>query len=97
MSRRLWRCRNPGCPVLHREALGRLTSDGGLVLAPAVAAFRCYLDSGRAQVVCPACATERDFHGAALFASPRRTCHGRPSRAGDGCTACESCASARAE
>ena len=67
MSRSLWRCRNRGCPVPHGARLGRLTVDGGLVLDPAVVAFRCYLDTRRAVVDCPACGAEREFRGGAVF------------------------------
>lgn len=63
MSRSLWRCRNPGCPVPHGAVLGRVTAEGGLVLDPAVRAFAVYLDTRRAAVVCPACKTRRDFRG----------------------------------
>ncbi len=66
MSRRFFRCRNPGCPVSHGAVLGRLTGDGGLVLDPAVDAFRCFLDTRRAIVICPACGTNREFRGGAV-------------------------------
>ena len=66
MSRREWRCRNPDCPVPHGAVLGRLTSDGGLVLDPAIRAFRCFLDTRRAAVACPHCEAEREFRGTAL-------------------------------
>ena len=69
MSRREWRCRNPGCPVRHGAVLGRLTADGGLVLDPAVQTFRCYLDTRRAVVACPACGAAREFRGGALFSA----------------------------
>ncbi len=68
MSRQDWRCRNPACPVPHGAALGRLTADGGLVLDPAVRAFRCYLDTRRAVVACPACGAWKEFRGAAVLA-----------------------------
>ena len=67
MSRSLWRCRNRTCPVTHGAVLGRLTADGGLVLDPAVASFRCYFDTRRAVVACPACGAEREFRGGAVF------------------------------
>lgn len=70
MSRREWRCRNQACPVPHGAVLGRLTADGGLVLDLAVTVFRCYLDTRRAVVACPACGVEREFRGRA-FVSPR--------------------------
>lgn len=64
MGRSLWRCRNPGCPEPHGAVLGRLTGDGtGLALDPAVARFAVHLDSGRAEVRCPACGAARDFRG----------------------------------
>lgn len=67
MSRSLWRCRNRACPVPHGRVLGKLTADGGLVLEPAVTSVRCYVDTRRAVVGCPACGTERAFRGSALF------------------------------
>ncbi len=66
MSRSLWRCRNPDCPVSHGAVLGRLTADGGLVLDPEVTAFRAYLDTRRALVACPACGMMREFRGGAV-------------------------------
>ncbi len=67
MSRRQWRCRHPSCPVPHGALLGRLTADGGLVLDPAVTSCRCYFDTRRAVVRCPACGAERAFRGSAIF------------------------------
>jgi hypothetical protein len=67
MSRSLWRCRNPGCPVPHGAVLGRVTVDGGLVLDPAVRSFAVYLDTGRVEVVCPACETKREFRGTSVL------------------------------
>lgn len=69
MSRSLWRCRNPSCPAPHGSVLGRVTTDGGLVLNPAVRAFAAYFDTGRIEVVCPACGTMRAFRGHVLFSS----------------------------
>jgi hypothetical protein len=66
MSRSLWRCRNAACPVRGGAVLGRVTSDAGLMLDPAVQAFAVYLDTRRAVVVCPACGTRREFRGASL-------------------------------
>jgi hypothetical protein len=66
MSRVWWRCRNPGCGVPHGAILGRVTIDGGLVLAPAVVTFAAYLDTRRVTVVCPACGTTREFRGSAM-------------------------------
>ncbi|MDP9355715.1 MAG: hypothetical protein M3R02_10635, partial [Chloroflexota bacterium] len=68
MSRSLWRCRNPDCPVSHGAVLGRVTADSGLVLDPAVGSFRVYLDTRRAVVICPACAVAREFRGSAVVA-----------------------------
>ena len=67
MSRSLWRCRNQACPVPHGAVLGRLTADGGLVLAPTVTEFRVFLDTRRAVVACPACGAAREFRGGAMF------------------------------
>ena len=72
MSRRFWRCRNPGCPTAHGTLLGRLAADGGLVLDPAVEDFRAYLDTGRAVVACPACGVFREFRGGAVFSGRSR-------------------------
>lgn len=66
MSRSLWRCRNPDCPVAHGAVLGRVTADCGLVLEPAVRSFAAYLDTGRVEVECPACGARREFRGTAL-------------------------------
>ena len=68
MSRSLWRCRNPSCPVQHGAVLGQLTADGGLVIDPTVTHFRAYLDTRRAVVSCPACGAERGFRGGAVHA-----------------------------
>ena len=69
MSRSLWRCRSRACPVPHGAVLGRLTADGGMVLDPAVAEFRAFLDTRRAVVACPACGATREFRGCAIIAS----------------------------
>lgn len=71
MSRSLWRCRSRACPAPHGAVLGRLTADGGLVLDPTVRTFRCYLDTRRAAVACPACGAEREFRGAAILSTGR--------------------------
>ena len=73
MSRHEWRCRNRWCPAPHGAVLGRLTGDGGLVLDPAVAEFRCFLDTRRAVVVCPGCGVEREFRGGAILTIHQRT------------------------
>lgn len=69
MSRSLWRCRNPECSAPHGALLGRVTSDGGPVLAPAVITFAAYLDTRRVTVACPACGTTREFRGSAVVSS----------------------------
>jgi len=66
VSRVWWRCRNPGCTTPHGAILGRVTTDGGLVLAPAVVTFAAYLDSRRVVVACPACGITREFRGSAV-------------------------------
>jgi hypothetical protein len=70
MSRSLWRCRNPECSAPHGALLGRVTSDGGLVLDPAVITFAAYLDTRRVVVACPVCGSEREFRGSAIFSMP---------------------------
>jgi hypothetical protein len=72
MSRRLWRCRNPACSVPHGAVLGRVTSDGGLVLDPGVTNFRAYLDTRRMVVVCPSCGVAREFRGGAVISAQDR-------------------------
>jgi hypothetical protein len=67
VSRSLWRCRNPGCSESHGAVLGRVTSGGGLILDPRVHEFRCFLDTRRAVVVCPACGMLREFRGSGMF------------------------------
>ncbi len=62
MSRRLWRCRNPACGAV----LGRLTAEGGLVLAPDVHSVQAYFDTGKAGIVCPGCGWARAFRGRAV-------------------------------
>ena len=66
MSRRFLRCRNFACPVPHGAVLGRLTSDGGLSLDPAVTAIRVYLDTRRVVVDCPACGGGREWRGGSV-------------------------------
>ncbi len=68
MSRRDWRCRNASCPSLGGYVLGRITSDAGLVLSRRVRITRAYLDTHRALILCPACATERLFTGKVVIA-----------------------------
>ncbi len=77
MSRSLWRCRNSDCPVSHGAVLGRVTAEGGLVLDPAVTAFRAYLDTRRALVACPVCGTMREFRGGAVLTNLARNSGGR--------------------
>ena len=69
MSRSWWRCRNRDCPALHGAVLGRVTVDGGLVLDRTVVVFRCFLDTRRAVIVCPACRAEREFRGGGVFSA----------------------------
>lgn len=66
MSRSWWRCRNSGCPTRGGAILGRVTTEGGLVLDPAVQTFAVYLDTGRIEIACPACGTRREFRGRVL-------------------------------
>lgn len=66
MSRSFWRCRNPACPVQGGAVLGRVTTDDGLVLDPAVRTFVVYLDTRRAMVTCPTCGMAREFRGTSL-------------------------------
>ena len=70
MSRTLWRCRNRDCPAPHWAVLGRVTSEGGLVLDPTVEAYTVYIDTRRAVVRCPACREEREFRGRAVHSPP---------------------------
>lgn len=63
MSRSLVRCRNSACPVPRGAVLGRVTSEGGLVLDTGVRRFAVYLDTQRAVIHCPACGTPRGFRG----------------------------------
>lgn len=67
MSRSLWRCRNPLCPVPHGAVLGRVTKEGGLVLASPSVRFQVLLDSRRVVVQCPDCSQSREFRGVAVF------------------------------
>jgi hypothetical protein len=67
MSRSLWRCRNPQCPVPHGMVLGRVTTTGGLSLVPAVGTLRCFLDTRKAMVTCPQCGAVREFRGNAVW------------------------------
>lgn len=67
MSHRRWHCRNRACPAPHGAVLGRVTDDGSLVLDSATSDFKIYMDTRRVHVVCPACGTEREFRGAAVF------------------------------
>lgn len=66
MSRSWWRCRNRDCSVPHGAVLGRVTGEGGLVLDPEVRAFAAYLDTGRIEVLCPACGRTREFRGTSV-------------------------------
>lgn len=77
MSRSLWRCRNPQCPVPHGAVLGRVTSDRGLVLDGSVETYNIYMDTQHATILCPQCTHLRVFRGTAVF-SARRTQTSRP-------------------
>jgi hypothetical protein len=79
VSRSLWRCRNPACPVPHGAVLGQVTEGKlGLVLDPAVRRFRAYLDTRKTEVVCHECGTTRTFRGSAVF-SEREPRDARPA------------------
>ncbi len=69
MGRRLLRCPNPRCSDPHGTVLGRLTSDGGIVIHCRVTVFRCLLDARRAELRCPDCGATREFRGTAVFSS----------------------------
>jgi hypothetical protein len=69
VSRHDYRCRNRACLVPHGAPLGRLTSDGGLVLEPTVTGFRAYLDTRKVILICPACGATREFRGNAVISS----------------------------
>ena len=71
MSRHDWRCRNPRCLEPHGAVLGRVSSEGGLVLDPGVERFACYMDTKRATVWCPACGAAREFRGKAVRTSAK--------------------------
>ncbi len=71
MSRRFFRCRNPSCPTPHGAVLGQLTSEGGLILVTEVAFLRCFLDTRRTMIGCPACRQEREFRGVFVALHPR--------------------------
>jgi hypothetical protein len=71
MSRSVWRCRNPACSEPHGAVLGRVTTEGGLVLDPAVTGFQAYLDSRKVLLTCPACGARREFRGKAVLAEGR--------------------------
>jgi hypothetical protein len=66
MSRVWWRCRNPECWEPHGAILGRVTADGGLVLAPVVVTFAAYFDTRRVVVACPVCGAVKEFRGSAM-------------------------------
>jgi hypothetical protein len=57
--------------VPYGAVLGKITSNGGLVLEPAVRVFRCFLDTRRVVVACPWCGAEREFRGKAVRAEGR--------------------------
>lgn len=53
----------------HGAVLGRVTTDGGLVLDSAVMCFHVRLDSRRVTVKCPCCHRTREFRGIAVFSA----------------------------
>lgn len=67
MSTRLWKCRNPRCPIPHGEILGRLTVNGSLDLDHGVSQVRIYLDTRHVVVMCPRCGAARSFHNGPVF------------------------------
>lgn len=70
VSVRLLRCRNPLCPTEHGDVLGRVTANGGLVLATTASHFQVHVDTGRTTIRCPACGTDRDFRGRSVYSAP---------------------------
>jgi hypothetical protein len=79
MSRSLWHCRNRDCPVPHGAVLGRVTKDGGLVLAAEIVTFRVFLDTKRVVVCCPHCGRAREFRGSTVFSSIHHNIDLRPA------------------
>ncbi len=67
MTQSWWRCRNRDCSAPHGAVLGRVTAHGELALDPTVAVFRCFLDTRRAVIICPACGVGREFRGGAVL------------------------------
>ena len=67
MSRRLWTCRNPRCPVMHGAVLGVLKGSGALDLAPGITRVRIHLDTRHVVVTCPHCGTDRIFRDGSVF------------------------------
>ena len=67
MSTRLWKCRNPRCPVLHGFILGHLTAGGALELSPTVCRVSIHFDTRHVVVTCPGCGTSRIFRGGPVF------------------------------
>ncbi len=63
MSRRLWRCRNRGCPIPHGAVLGSFAREGVLSVDRAVLNLQCFLEVRRTAVTCPQCGRVRDFYG----------------------------------
>ena len=59
MSRREWRCRSLDCGAV----LGRITADGGLVVAESVDHVQAFFDTAKAIVVCFECGSRREFRG----------------------------------
>jgi hypothetical protein len=73
MSTRLWKCRNPRCPVQHGAVLGFLRDNGALDLVPRVTRVRIHLDTRHVVVTCPHCGTDRIFREGSVFLGRRAT------------------------
>ena len=66
MSRREWRCRNQAC----RAVLGRITSEGALILGHTSMQWMMQISHGRFDLLCPACGTRRSFRGTYVKSCP---------------------------
>jgi hypothetical protein len=67
MSARLWKCRNPRCPVQHGAVLGALKGRDALELAAGITQVRIHLDTRHVVVTCPHCGTDRIFRNGSVF------------------------------
>jgi hypothetical protein len=67
MSRQLWTCRNPRCPVQHGAILGVLKGRDALELKPGITRVRIHLDTRHVVVTCPHCGTDRIFRDGSVF------------------------------